>query len=116
MGRVTPRPGAPSWLVISLTLWLILLGLLVIWLFGFWERRVEKRGGEPLFQPGTLKNQQLAGGLTMFFFQFLLQGGCFFITPLFLSVVLELNALQTGARLVPRPLALIVAAAGIPKV
>ena len=45
-----------------------------------------------------------------------MQGGYFFIVPLFLSVVLELNALQTGARLVPLSLALIVAATGIPKV
>jgi len=115
-GWVTPKPGAPSWLGISLTIWLLLLGLFVIWLFGAWERHVEKRGGEPLVRPGTLKNEQLAGGLTMFFFQFLLQGGYFFIIPLFLSVVLELNALHTGARLVPLSLALIVAAAGIPKV
>ena len=75
----------PIVLEVSPTIWLILLGLLVIWLFGLWERRVEKRGGDPLVRPGTLKNEQLAGGLTMFFFQFLLQGGYFFIVPLFLS-------------------------------
>ena len=95
---------------------MLLLGLFVIWLFGAWERRVEKRGGEPLVRPGTLKNEQLSGGLAMFFFQFLLQGGYFFLVPLFLSVLLELSALQTGARLVPLSLALIVAAVGIPKV
>jgi hypothetical protein len=63
-----------------------------------------------------LKNEQLSGGLSMFFFQFLIQGGYFFIVPLFMSVVLELTAIQTGARLVPLSLALIVAAVGIPKV
>ena len=115
-GWVIPKPGAPSWLGISLTIWLILLGLFVIWSFGLWERRVEKRGGEPLVTPGTLKNEQLSGGLIMFFFQYLLQGGYFFIVPLFLSVVLELNALQTGARLVPLSVTLIVAAVGIPKI
>jgi len=115
-GWVTPKPGAPELLGISLTIWLLLLGLFVIWLFGAWERSVEKRGGEPLVRPGTLKNEQLSGGLAMFFFQFLLQGGYFFIVPLFLSVVLELSALQTGARLVPLSLTLIVAAVGIPKV
>ena len=88
---------------ISLTFWLLLFGLLVIWLFGLWEQHVAKRGGDPLVQPGTLKNEQLAGGLAMFFFQFLIQGGYFFIVPLFMSVVLELTAIQTGARLVPFP-------------
>ena len=115
-GWFTPKTGAPDLFGISLTFWLLLFGLLVIWLFGAWEQRVEKRGGDPLVRPGTLKNEQLSGGLSMFFFQFLLQGGYFFIVPLFLSVVLELNALQTGARLVPLSLALIVAAVGIPKV
>jgi Na+/melibiose symporter-like transporter len=89
---------------------------LVIYSFGAWEQYVQKRGGDPLVRPGTLKNEQLASGLSMFFFQFLLQGGYFFIVPLFMSVVLELNALQTGARLVPLSLTLIVAAVGIPKV
>ena len=115
-GWVTPKPGAPTLFGISLTTWLLLFGLLVIYSFGAWEQYVQKRGGDPLVRPGTLKNEQLAGGLSMFFFQFLLQGGYFFIVPLFMSVVLELNALQTGARLVPLSLTLIVAAVGIPKV
>ena len=115
-GWVTPKSGAPALFGISLTTWLLLFGLLVIYSFGAWEQYVQKRGGDPLVRPGTLKNEQLAGGLSMFFFQFLLQGGYFFIVPLFMSVVLELNALQTGARLVPLSLTLIVAAVGIPKV
>jgi hypothetical protein len=51
----------------------------------------------------------------MFFFQYLLQGGYFFIVPLFLSVVLELNALETGIRLVPLSITVILAALGIPR-
>jgi hypothetical protein len=115
-GWVTPKPGAPTLFGISMTLWLLILGLLVIWLFGLWEQNVVKRGGDPLVQPGTLRNRQLSAGLAMFFFQFLLQGGYFFIVPLFMSVVLELTAIQTGARLVPLSLTLIAAAVGIPKV
>jgi len=114
-GWIQPKPGGPAWLGLSPTIWLIVLGMLVIWLFGLWERRVQERGADPLVRPGTLKNVQLSSGLVMFFFQFLMQGGYFFIVPLFLSVVLELNALETGAKLVPLSLALIVAAVGIPK-
>ena len=51
----------------------------------------------------------------MFFAQFMIQAGVFFAVPLFLSVVLGLNALQTGVRLVPLSIALLVAAVGIPK-
>jgi Na+/melibiose symporter-like transporter len=95
--------------------WLVLAGLLVIWLFFRWEARVDGRGGEPLLRPAMLRNRQLTGGLTMFFFQFLVQAGFFFIVPLFLSVCLGLSALATGARLLPLSITLLAAAIGIPK-
>jgi hypothetical protein len=60
-------------------------------------------------------NRQLTGGLLMFTFQFLLQAGVFFVIPLFLSVVLELSAIQTGLRVMPLSLALLVAAVGVPR-
>ena len=68
-------------------------------IFFRWQARLEREGGEPLVRPSMLHNQQLLGGLTMFFFQFLVQAGVFFAVPLFLSVVLELSALATGVRL-----------------
>jgi Na+/melibiose symporter-like transporter len=51
----------------------------------------------------------------MFFFQFLVQAGVFFVVPLFLSVALGLSALQTGVRLLPLSFALLAAAIGIPR-
>jgi Na+/melibiose symporter-like transporter len=62
-----------------------------------------------------LRNRQLTGGLTMFFFQYLVQAGFFFVVPLFLSVCLGLSALATGARLLPLSLTLLAAALGIPR-
>jgi Na+/melibiose symporter-like transporter len=62
-----------------------------------------------------LRNRQLAGGLTMFFFQYLVQAGFFFTVPLFLSVCLGLSALATGARLLPLSVTLLAAAVGIPR-
>jgi hypothetical protein len=53
--------------------------------------------------------------LTMFFFQFLVQAGYFFVVPLFLSVALGLSAIETGVRLLPLSLTLLAAAIGIPK-
>ena len=52
----------------------------------------------------------------MFFFQFLLQAGLFFIVPLFLSVALGLSAVETGVRLLPLSVTLLLAAVGVPKV
>jgi Na+/melibiose symporter-like transporter len=57
----------------------------------------------------------MSGGLVLFFFQFLIQSGIFFTIPLFLSVVLELSALQTGLRLLPLSIALLLSAVLIPR-
>ena len=73
------------------------------------------RGSEPLVDPAILRNSGLRGGLTSFFFQYLLQGGLFFAVPLFLSVALGLSAIETGVRLLPLSITLLLAAAGIPK-
>ena len=43
-----------------------------------------------------LRNRQLTGGLIMFFFQYLVQAGFFFVVPLYLSVCLGLSALATA--------------------
>jgi len=114
-GWIQPKEGGPSWAGLSPSIWLMLAGLLVIWIFFRWEARVFERGGEPLVRPSMLQNRQLTGGLTMFFFQFLVQGGFFFVVPLFLSVCLGLTALETGVKLLPLSITLIAAAVGIPK-
>ena len=121
-GWVIPKPGAPSFLNVSLTLWFMVVGLLVVYGFLRWEGRLEAAAADnpdalqPLVRPSMLRNRQLTGGLGMFFAQFMIQAGAFFAVPLFLSIVLGLNALQTGVRLVPLSIALLVTAIGIPKV
>ena len=114
-GWILPKADGPAWAGLSPTVWLVLAGLLVIWVFFRWEARLESRGEEPLVRPTMLRNRQLTGGLTMFFFQFLVQAGFFFVVPLFLSVALGLSALETGARLLPLSVTLLAAAIGIPR-
>jgi MFS family permease len=114
-GWILPKPGAPDLLGLSPTIWLILLGSLIVWLFFAWEERVEASGREPLVRREMLRIPQLTGGLTMFFFQFMIQAGIFFIVPLFLSVALGLTALATGVRLLPLSISLLLAAVAIPK-
>lgn len=114
-GWVRAKPDAAQVGGISLTLWLIVLGLLTVWLFFQWENRVLASGGEPLVRPAMLANPRLAAGLKMFFVQFMLQSGVFFIVPLFLSVVLELPAIETGLKLMPLSVSLLIAAVGIPR-
>ena len=114
-GFVQPKSGAPEWLGLSPVIWLILAGGIVLLLFILWENRRLAHGKEPLIDPKTLRNPTLRGGLTSFFFQYLLQAGLFFTIPLFLSVALGLSAIATGVRLLPLSVTLLIAAVGIPK-
>jgi MFS family permease len=114
-GWVAPKPDAPELFGISATLWLIVGGLFLLWVFYEWESRLEQRGVEPLVRTSMLQNAQLGGGLRMFFFQYFVQSGVFFIVPLFLSVSLGLSAIDTGVRIVPLSITLLLAAAGIPR-
>ncbi|KOU18037.1 MULTISPECIES: MFS transporter [Streptomyces] len=114
-GWFRPKTGGPAWFGVSLTVWLMLLGILLVWLFLRWEHRLVKRGREPLVDPAMLENRQLTGGLTMFFFQYLVMMGVFFVVPLYLSVALGLSALATGARLLPLSVTLLAAAVLIPR-
>jgi predicted MFS family arabinose efflux permease len=100
---------------VSLVFWLVVVGLLVLGLLIEWEVRREKTGREPLFRPSMFANRQMTGGLIAFFFQFFVQSGIFFTIPLFLSVVLGLNALQTGLRLLPLSVMLLVSALAVPR-
>jgi MFS family permease len=114
-GWVSPKPDAPQLFGVSATLWLILGGLFLLWLFYEWEGHLEAREREPLVRPSMLDNGQLRGGLRMFFFQYFVQSGVFFVVPLFLSVSLGLSAIDTGVRLLPLSVTLLLAAVGIPR-
>ena len=114
-GWVLPKPDGPSILGLSPTIVMIFAGLFVLWLFSAWEHHVEKGGAEPLVRLSMLGNRQFSGGLIMFFFQFLVQAGLFFTIPLYLSVALGLSAIDTGLKIMPLSITLLIAAAGIPR-
>jgi EmrB/QacA subfamily drug resistance transporter len=114
-GWVAPKAGAPQWFGISPVPWLMVAGLVLVWSFLHWEARMVTRGQEPLVDPALLRNEQLRGGLTMFFFQYLLMMGVFFLLPLYLSVALGLSAIATGVRIMPMSLTLLAAALGVPR-
>jgi MFS family permease len=114
-GWVEPKAGAPSLWGMSLTVWFVFGGVLLIFAFFEWERHRTNAGKEPLVQLDMLKVPQLRGGLRMFLFQYFVQSGVFFVVPLFLSVSLGLSAIDTGVRLLPLSITLLIAAAGIPR-
>jgi len=114
-GFVSAKPGAPEWLGLSPTIWLILAGGFVLWMFFVWENHLQDRGAQPLVDPAILRVAGLRDGLAAFFAQYFVQGGLFFAVPLFLSVALGLSAIETGVRLLPLSVTLLLSAAGIPR-
>lgn len=114
-GWILPRSDGPSFVGLSPTLWLILIGIVIVRVFFWWEQHIVAAGREPLVDISMLRNPQLGSGLTMFFFQFLIQAGIFFTVPLYLSVALGLSAVETGVRILPLSITLLAAAVGIPK-
>jgi EmrB/QacA subfamily drug resistance transporter len=114
-GWILPKAGASSLFGLSLTIWFMLGGLFLLWLFLRYQQRLERTGKEPLIAPSLFQHRQLVGGLVSFLFLFLIQAGVFFIVPLFLSVALGMSPIETGVRLLPLSLSLLLAAAGIPR-
>jgi MFS family permease len=114
--RIADGPDATAQFAgISLTAWLILAGLVVLWMLVEWLDHRKARGRTPLFDPVLLENRQLRGGLSALLTQYLVSSGVFFTIPLFLSIVLGLDAFDTGIRMLPLSLALILVAPAVPR-
>jgi predicted MFS family arabinose efflux permease len=115
-GFAQPKPGAPTWLGLSPVVWLVLGGGAVLVGFLAWERHRRETAQPALLDPVILRVRLLRKGLVSFFFQYLLQAGLFFAVPLYLSIALGLSAIDTGVRILPLSVTLVIAAIGIPKV
>ena len=86
-------------------------------LFGFaaWEERRERQGRSTLLDRSLLKIRHLQGGLTTLMMQQLILLGTFFVLPVYLQVVLGLNAFDTGKRLFPLSVTMFIAALAGPR-
>ena len=115
-GWFLPSEDGPSILGMSPVFWMFVGGLVALRLFGLHIRRLDQEGKEPLFTPKFIEQHGLNGGLLMFLLQFVVMMGLFFVVPLFLSVALGLSAIETGLRITPLSVTMLLAAAGVPKV
>ena len=75
--------------------------MVILGLFVRWTERRERLGLDPLFRLGLFNIRPLKGGLQMFLAQNLILMGVFFSIPLYLQVVIGLDALDTGIRMLP---------------
>jgi len=110
-GLVQPKDSPIEPFGFSLTLFVIAAGAVLLWAFVAWQRRREATGNDPLVHLDLLKIPPLRSGLVGLFTQNLVLMGIFFTIPLYLQLVLGLDALETGLKMLPTSVAMFVAAA-----
>lgn len=88
----------------------IILGLVLLGAFAWWEDIHEKRGHVPLVSLGLLKNKQFTAGASVTMMLALGQTGLIFAIPIFFQSVRGLDALHTGLGLLPMSLGVMIGA------
>jgi MFS family permease len=99
----------------SLVPFLIVGGIFLLWCFGIWEERRERLGRDTLLERALLTIESLRAGLATLMSQQLVLMGTFFVLPVYLQVVLGLDAFETGKRLLPMSITMLAAALTGPK-
>jgi MFS family permease len=94
----------------SVVPFIIVAGLVLLLVFRRWEQRLVRAGQPPLLRPGLLALPQLRGGLSMFASSYLLMAGTFFVLPLYLQLVIGDDTLETGIKILPISVAMMLAA------
>jgi MFS family permease len=92
----------------SVVPFMVLGGLALLWAFSAWERRRARLGRDELLDTALLGITQLRAGLSTLVGQQLVLMGTFFVVPVYLQVVLGLDAFETGKRLLPLSVAMLV--------
>ena len=110
-GLIQPKDSPVEPFGLALTPFVIAAGALLLWAFVAWQRHREAIGSDPLVHLDLLKILPLRSGLIGLFAQNLILMGIFFTIPLYLQLVLGLDALQTGVKMLPASVAMFLAAA-----
>lgn len=93
----------------------ILAGGALLAAFAIWEERRERAGRDTLLDRSLLRIPTLRAGLTTLMMQQLILLGTFFVMPVYLQVVLGLDAFETGKRLFPLSVTMFIAALAGPR-
>jgi MFS family permease len=100
----------------SVVPFMILGGLGILAAFATWEERQEQLGRPTLLDTSLLSIETLRAGLTSLGTQQLVLLGTFFVLPVYLQVVLGLDAFETGTKLVPMSVTMLIAALAGPRI
>jgi MFS family permease len=94
----------------SIVPFLILGGFAILVAFASWEGRQARLGRDRLLDLSLLDIVHLRAGLSSLAVQQLVLLGTFFILPVYLQVVVGLDAFETGKKLIPMSVAMLAAA------
>ena len=92
---------------VSLTAWCIAVGAVLASLFVGWQRRLVRSGRAPLVQTALFSIAPLRSGLAVLGAQYAVTAGLFFMVPVYLQMTLGLDALQTGIKIFPLSVSLL---------
>ncbi|MFO7776723.1 MAG: MFS transporter [Nitriliruptoraceae bacterium] len=109
-GWLVPKNSPITPFGFALTPFVVAAGGLILRLFVAWQRRRERAGADPLVHLDLLRIPTLRSGLQSLLAQNLILMGVFFTVPLYLQLVLGLDALETGVRMLPVSIAMFAAA------
>jgi EmrB/QacA subfamily drug resistance transporter len=109
-GWLEPRNSPVEPFGFSLAPFVVAGGALLLWAFRAWERRRERLHRDPLVRFAMFSNLPLRGGLAMFCAQNLILLGIFFTIPLYLQLVQGFDAFETGLRMLPVSVTMLITA------
>ncbi|MEF3403154.1 MFS transporter [Agromyces sp. CCNWLW203] len=92
---------------ISLCAWLIVAGAGLLALFVRRQRRLSATGRQPLVDVALFGIIRLRSGLAVLGAQYAITAGLFFMVPVYLQMTLGLDALETGLKIFPLSISLI---------
>lgn len=104
--EIAGRQIAP--LGISIVAYLILAGLMLLKMFWNRQEKLEQTGGNQLVSVSMFKIKQLKAGMSVLCSQYVITAAVFFVVPIYLQMVLGFNALDTGVKILPLSVALVI--------
>jgi EmrB/QacA subfamily drug resistance transporter len=110
-GWLKPKDSPITPFGLALTPFVIAAGGVLIYSFVEWQRHLEDKGRDPLVHLDIARVPTVRAGLMGLFSQNLILMGVFFVVPLYLQLVIGLDALQTGIKMLPVSIAMFVFAA-----
>jgi MFS family permease len=92
---------------ISLVFYLIIIGIILLKMFYNRQQKLLAKAKDPLLDVSMLSSKQLRSGLGVLMAQYIITAAVFFVIPVYLQMTLGYDALETGLKILPLSISLI---------